>query len=130
MKYENLEKAILGATPIRHVRMLYEGAIDSLERALEIMKNHSEDTEDLQRKLENLEKAMDIIAALELTLNERDGGDIAKQLHQIYVAIGNDLGDIIIKNRNDVVTVEKAIKVLKELKEAWEEVEREVVKGG
>ncbi|MDW8434189.1 MAG: flagellar protein FliS, partial [Aquificaceae bacterium] len=66
----------------------------------------------------------------ELTLNERDGGDIAKQLHQIYVAIGNDLGDIIIKNRNDVVTVEKAIKVLKELKEAWEEVERHVLKGG
>lgn len=130
MKYENLEKAILSATPIRHVIMLYEGAIGSLERALEIMKNHSEETEDLKRKLENLEKAVDIIAALELTLNERDGGDIAKQLHQIYVAIGNDLGDIIIKNRNDVATVEKAIKVLKELKEAWEEVERDMLKGG
>ncbi len=128
-KYENLELAVLTATPIRHVIMLYEGLIEALQTALEVMKSGSEEIEDLKRKYENLEKATDILTALELTLNEKEGGEIAKRLHEIYVSIGNDITRISIKG-DEPQTIEKAIRVLSELKEAWEDVEKQLYKGG
>jgi flagellar secretion chaperone FliS len=115
-----LENMVANANPVRLVIMLYEKAINCLENALEIR-----DTEnfDMQRsKYEEMGRALEIISVLDAILDMEKGGEIAKNLREIYRSLMDELTYQMLKE--DKERLEKVIKILKNLKSAWEEVER------
>ena len=115
-----LENMVANANPVRLVIMLYEKVINCLENALELR-----DTEDfdMQRsKYEEMGRALEIISVLDATLDMERGGEIAKNLREIYMSLMDELTYQMLKE--DKERLEKVIKILKNLKSAWEEVER------
>jgi flagellar protein FliS len=115
-----LENMVANANPVRLVIMLYEKAINCLENALELR-----DTEnfDMQKsKYEEMGRALEIISVLDAILNMEKGGEIAKNLREIYRSLMDELTYQMLKE--DKERLEKVIKILKNLKSAWEEVER------
>ncbi len=117
-----LENMVATANPVRLIILLYERAILALETALDIMQKEEQAPEDLKVKLEELLRATDILTVLDSTLDMERGGEIAKNLHEIYQALMNDL--VRISYKDEPQTLEKMIKVLRELKSAWEDLER------
>ncbi|MDW8434188.1 MAG: flagellar export chaperone FliS [Aquificaceae bacterium] len=121
-----LENMVLSANPVRQVIMLYERAIVSLEDAIYAMESElSEEVESLKKKYESMSKVSEILIVLDTTLNMEQGGDIAKNLHEIYQALLSDLNRIIVEG-DEPQTLRKMVKILSDLKETWEEVEKRI----
>jgi flagellar protein FliS len=115
-----LENMVANANPVRLIIMLYEKAINCLENALEIG-----DTEDFDRqrsKYDDMGRALEIISVLDATLDMEKGGEIAKNLREIYWSLMDELTYQMLKE--DRERLERVIKILKNLKSAWEEVEK------
>jgi flagellar protein FliS len=93
--------------------MCYEKAIQKLGEA----KTHFE-AKDFEQKARALQKALDIIHELQVTLNFEKGGQIARNLDALYLYVVRRLteGDV----KKDTGAYEEAIHILSELKEAWE----------
>lgn len=117
-----LENMVMNANPVRLVIMLYDKAISSLETALELMDSPSEDFDLKERKYQAIGKALEIINVLDATLNMEKGGEIAKNLREIYTALMDELTSQMFKE--DPAKLERIINILKGLRESWEEVER------
>ncbi len=106
------------ATPTRLVVMLYDGAIRFLSAALpEMQARHL----DAQSRL--IGRAQAIIAHLQSTLDFGAGGDVATGLNTCYVALYDALTDANIHDRPE--RVQQSIDALRELREAWIEVDRQ-----
>lgn len=120
-----LENMVLTANPVMQVILLYEKAIACLEEAREIMEKASQDYESIKAKYEALGRATEILTVLKATLNMEQGGEIAKNLSEIYQALLNDLVRITVEG-DEPETIKKMVKLLKDLKESWEEVERKI----
>lgn len=120
-----LENMVSTANPVRLVILLYDKAISCLEESVEIMEKGSQDHEEIKAKYQALGKAIEILTVLKLTLNKEQGGEIAKNLEDIYEALLNDLTRITIEG-DDPATIRKMVKILKDLREGWEEVERRI----
>lgn len=120
-----LENMVLTANPVRQVILLYEKAISCLDEAMEQMERGSTEPEDMKRKYEALGRATEILTVLDATLNMEQGGDIARSLHEVYQALINDLIRITVEG-DEPQTLRKMIKILTELKESWEEVEKKL----
>jgi len=117
-----LENMVMNANPVRLVIMLYDKAISSLETALELMDSPSEDFDLKEKKYQAMGKALEIINVLDATLNMEKGGEIAKNLREIYTALMDELTSQMFKE--DPAKLERIINILKGLRESWEEVER------
>jgi len=115
-----LENMVANANPVRLVIMLYEKAINCLENALEL--RDTEDFDMQKSKYEEMGRALEIISVLDAILDMEKGGEIAKNLREIYRSLMDELTYQMLKE--DKERLEKAIKILKNLKSAWEEVER------
>jgi len=115
-----LENMVANANPVRLVIMLYEKAINCLENALEI--GDTEDFDMQKSKYEEMGRALEIISVLDATLDMERGGEIAKNLREIYRSLTDELTYQMLKE--DKERLEKVIKILRNLKSAWEEVER------
>ncbi len=115
-----LENMVANANPVRLVIMLYEKAINCLENALEI--RDTEDFDMQKSKYEEMGRALEIISVLDAILDMERGGEIAKNLREIYRSLMDELTYQMLKE--DKERLEKVIKILKNLKSAWEEVER------
>jgi flagellar protein FliS len=115
-----LENMVANANPVRLVIMLYEKAINCLENALEI--GDTKDFDMQKSKYEEMGRALEIISVLDAVLDMEKGGEIAKNLREIYRSLTDELTYQMLKE--DKERLEKVIKILKNLKSAWEEVER------
>jgi len=115
-----LENMVANANPVRLIIMLYEKAINCLENALEM--GDTEDFDMQKSKYEDMGRALEIISVLDATLDMEKGGEIAKNLREIYRSLMDELTYQMLKE--DKERLEKVIKILKNLKSAWEEVER------
>ncbi len=111
------QTAIETATPTRLVVMLYDGAIRFLSSALPEMHARRYDT---QTRL--IGRAQAIIAHLRDTLDYVKGGTVAHDLDACYVALYDALTDANIHDKPE--KVQQAIAALRELREAWIEVDR------
>lgn len=120
-----LENMVLTANPIKQVILLYEKAILCLEEAMELMEVSSEDPEQVKRKYEALGRATEILVVLNSTLNMERGGEIAKNLREIYEALISDIVRITAKG-DEPETLKKMVKILSNLKESWEEAEKNI----
>ncbi|WP_448583519.1 flagellar export chaperone FliS [Thermocrinis sp.] len=115
-----LENMVANANPVRLVIMLYEKAIACLENVLEI--GDTEDFDTQRSKYEEMGRALEIISLLNATLDMEKGGEIAKNLREIYNALMDELTYQMLKE--DKERLERVVKILKDLKSSWEEVER------
>ena len=106
---------ILTGDPKRLVILCYDGAIDSLNLA-----KAKYLSKDYMAKGNAVQKAMDIIDYLREILDFDKGGEIAVQLDNIY----NFMVRHILKSdrERNVDGFQQVIKMLEELKSAWEEV--------
>jgi flagellar protein FliS len=96
------------------ILMLYDGAIRFLNIAIDNMDYRKYDIVN-----NNIIKAQDIITELMLSLNMDQGGEIAKNLFNIYAYMKKRLLEGNIKK--DAAILQEVIKHLTTLRSAWEE---------
>ncbi|KUJ97369.1 MULTISPECIES: flagellar export chaperone FliS [Thermodesulfobacterium] len=120
MVYNYLENQVKNADPLDLVIMLYSKAISCLKISKNVIESGLNNPEDIKKKAENLGKATDIIAYLQGSLNLEKGGDIAKNLNEIYQTLLDEL--IVANTQNDAKKITDSIEVLEKLKKAWEEI--------
>jgi flagellar protein FliS len=115
-----LETGVLAASPNKLTIMLYEGAISACRSALVHMQR-----KEIQNKSDMIGKAIMIIeSGLRLSLNKKEGGEIANSLDALYMYMSNRL--TIANIRNQPEAIQEVIKLLTELKSAWEAIEQQV----
>lgn len=112
-----LEKEILQGTPIDHIILLYGKAINSLRLVKKIIEDCENSPEAIKNKANALAKATDILIYLQAILDFEKGGDIAKNLNEIYEILINEL--ISCSFKPDLKKIEDAIEILENLKKTW-----------
>ncbi|HPK44168.1 MAG TPA: flagellar export chaperone FliS [Spirochaetota bacterium] len=95
--------------------MLYDGAIKFCNIAIENMQPKTYDIANI-----NIIKAQDIINELILALNMNDGGDIARNLFNLYIYFKKQLLEANIQKNSDIL--KNVVKLLKELRDAWDKI--------
>ncbi len=94
------------------VVMLYDGAIRFLKQAIRDI-----EAKDYAGKGHNINKAIDIIYELNMTLDMEQGGDIADNLRSLYNFMSRHLGKA---NFNcDLNLIQEVIDILEELNSSW-----------
>ena len=111
-KYQ--ETQVKTADQGRLILMMYDGAIIFLQQAREMMKE-----KDYIGKAEKISKTQDILFELITALN-MEAGQIAKNLKSLYMYMIKRLFDA--NTKKDSVAIEESIKILSELRIAWEKI--------
>ena len=119
------ETQVLTATQGKLILMLYDGAVKNINQACEYLKEK-------HRKYDQISsiilKAQDIVAELMVSLDFENGGEIAKNLFDIYMFMNRQLleGNI----RKDEKILGSVRKMLLELRSAWAQIaEKKNVEG-
>ena len=103
------------ATPLDLVIMLYDGAIDYLNKT-----SYNMDKGDFSRKAEFMSKAINIISELAASLNMEDGKEVARNLQELYIYMLNTITSANIDN--NVEKINHVVGLLKNLRSAWQEI--------
>ena len=112
-----VETSVAGARPIDLVVMLYEGAVEGINKALVNMQSGN-----VAAKGEAITRVIRIIdEGLKASLDTR-GGDLTKQLHDLYDYMNNRL--LVGSLKNDTAPLEEVRALLQDLKGAWDEIAR------
>jgi flagellar protein FliS len=112
-----IETGVVSASPNKLIIMLYDGAISASRNAIMYMQNS-----DIQHKGEMLSKAILIIeSGLRLSLDKKAGGEIAQSLDALYAYMSQRL--TLANIRNNPQMIEEVIRLLSDLKSAWEAIE-------
>lgn len=98
---------------LKLVRMMYAGAIDSLERAKVKL-----DAKERPAFVKEVNKAQNIIAELNLALDFEAGGEISKRLDHLYEWMQRRLTPACLEGSKE--PIDETIRVLKTLKEGWD----------
>ncbi len=114
--------------PVELVIMLYDGAIDFLDKAAAAMNmqeiNPVRDVSLNGVKIKYIDKSMAIIEELLNSLNLEAGGEIALNLQQLYLYMTREL--VLANVENDINKIKHVINLLKELREAWVQIKNQV----
>lgn len=115
-----LEREVLEGSPLQHILLLYTKAINSLRIARNLIKEEIKTPEEVKIKAENLTRAVDILAYLQACLDLEKGGEIAKNLKEIYEILIREL--ISANFKNELKPIEDAIEILEKLRSAFAEI--------
>ncbi len=99
----------------RLVVMLYDGAIKFLRQAVEALER-----EDYVEKGRLINRAIDIIEELNVTLDMEVGGEIAQNLRNLYYFMGKRLTEANVKRSAKMI--EEVIDLLEDLNSAWRQI--------
>ncbi len=110
-----LKTDVSTATPVKQIVMLYERAIIALKQAIEDIKKN-----DIKSKVNNIQKATDIILALDSSLDMEKGGEIAQNLRELYQFSYQQI--LLAHAKNDIKLLKDIIEILETLKSGWEEI--------
>jgi flagellar protein FliS len=117
------ETQIKTATQGQLIIMLYDKALQHLDRGLDLLQLNNLEKKD-PGKIEEINKAIlkaqEIITELSVSLDFDQGGDIAKNLFSLYTWFNHELLEANIKQDIGRVTVIRGM--LNELRSAWSEV--------
>jgi len=105
-------------TKVGLIVMLYEGAIRFLGLAA-----HSIDEKKYYEKALYINKTIKIIEELQNSLDFEQGGEIAKNLDRLYAFFVKEISAAGISNNKQAI--EKVINLLTELKQSWEQLEKQ-----
>lgn len=109
---------VLSASPHRLITILLSAAIERILQAKLAM-----DQSNLALKGEKISKAISILTALQGCLSLEEGGDIAKNLEDLYEFMLQQL--IVGHSELDVGRLLSVIELLQEIKTAWESIPEE-----
>lgn len=108
------ETSVQSASREKILLMLYEGAIRFTKKAIEAC-----ETKNIAERGLNIGRAYDIIMELNNTLNHDAGGDIAKNLEQLYMFMTEQLTQANISG--DRRHLDQVLKLLETLYSGWVE---------
>ncbi len=104
----------------RQVVMLYDGAIRFLQQAKEAI-----DEKRIQDRYNLLVKSSDIILALQGCIDFESGGDVARILFDFYSSVDSRI--LSIHRSNSTEMCDQLVKELKMMRDAWDQVDKEMV---
>ena len=119
---EYRKNAVNGASPLQLVVMLYDGALRFMEAGKHAMAHR-----DIPKQNDSLQRAQKIIMELMSCLDMKDGGEIATNLMALYTYVLNELIDANVSDKPD--GIERAIRVMSDLRDSWAQVEGRVRNG-
>lgn len=111
------QNSVETATPTRLVVMLYDGALRFLSQAIPAMQARNYEVQ-----TRSIGKAQAIISHLRATLDFEAGGEVSQTLNNFYVIAYDTLTQANISDK--IEEVEKVAHGLRELRDAWIEVDR------
>jgi flagellar protein FliS len=110
------------ASPTRLIVLLYDGAVRFCGMAIEAI-----EAKDLEGQNQNLIKAQRILGELISSLDKSAGGEVAENLSRLYVHM---LEQLVNANLNDDIEPVKTVqRMLMELRDTWQEVDRMTMQG-
>jgi flagellar protein FliS len=112
-------QAILTASPGQLVLMLYDAALRFLAQARAALEGDQNDWRRFEVINRNLQKAQNIIAELQGTLNHEAGGEVAANLERVYDYYNRRLIEANFKK--DPAPVIEVEGLLRELRDGWAE---------
>lgn len=113
--YQKYKQAsVLTASKEQILLMLYEGAIKFTKIAIQAMEEKK-----IEERGKNILKAYDIIMELHATLDHRVGGELSKQLEDLYLFMMDQYTKANIKS--DVEPLKANLKVLENLYDGWKQ---------
>lgn len=112
------QSSVAEADPHRLIQMLLAGALERLATA----KGHIQRKEFL-KKGQVIGRAIQIIGALQSSLNMDEGGEIAFNLFRLYDYMLRKLAEA--NAENSAEKVEEVINLIKEIKEGWDGIRSE-----
>jgi flagellar protein FliS len=101
------------SNPLRIVLMLYDGAINFLNKAIGFAEQG-----DIKQKNIYANKARDIIQELNNALNTDAGQDLARHLRSLYLFLNRHLMSA--NWNNDMGAMKEVVDILTHLREAWQ----------
>lgn len=113
-------KQIESAPPGKLIVMLYEAALDHLEKARNISETEN-GIDRIEKFHNNMITAQNIITELTAALDMEKGGEIAKNLFRLYDFMSWRLVDANIKK--DLKGIDEVREILTTLKSGWEEIQ-------
>jgi flagellar protein FliS len=112
------QNAVMGASPIQLVIMLYDGALRFIEEGKRAMADKDFDTKNTK-----FQRAQKIVMELISTLDIRNGGEVATNLLSLYTFVLNELVEGNVSDKE--VHIDNAYRTMSELRESWVELERQ-----
>lgn len=101
------------------ILMLYEGAINHLNKALELLPLGYQHYDEINRRIT---KTQDIITELMASLDFTRGGEISKQLFSLYFYFNDQLMKANMSKEAETIKMIK--EMLVDLKKAWEQISK------
>jgi flagellar secretion chaperone FliS len=109
----SVHSGIMDASPHRLMQMLMEGALEKIALAKGNMANRH-----IAGKGENISKAITIIGGLQSSLNHETGGEIAKNLNNLYDYMSQRL--VVANLHNDENILDEVAGLMVEIKMGWD----------
>ena len=105
----------MGADKVELIQMLFDGLIESMLNA----KGHIEQNA-IEEKNKSLARAGRIAIGLQSALDMEKGGDLARNLHELYGYVTRRL--VFVNAYNDLVALQELLSLITEISQAWREV--------
>jgi flagellar protein FliS len=115
--YKAYNRATHTVNKTRQVVMMYDGAIRFLQQAAESMEKN-----DYEGRYNKLMRVSDIIIGLQACLDFEAGGSSARILFDFYSTM--DMRIFALHRSNDVVACKAIVAELKEMRDAWDRIDR------
>ncbi|WMI97616.1 flagellar export chaperone FliS [Pseudomonas chlororaphis subsp. aurantiaca] len=109
----DLELRVSSASPYELVLVLFDGLLDELNRA----RGHIE-AKHYELKGQSLEKCINIINALNSTLEYEDGGELVQSLSRLYDYCLHRLVDVSVSL--SITGLDEVAHILGQMREGWE----------
>ncbi|SJN54857.1 flagellar export chaperone FliS [Vibrio ruber] len=117
-KKVSVDSQLSAASPHKVVQMLMAGAIERLIQGKAAMMQGN-----IPVKGERLGKALDIVISLRSCLSMEDGGDIARNLDQLYEFVITQITQA--NHLNEPELLDDVIDIIREIKSAWDQIPSE-----
>ncbi len=112
---EYKRKQIESSTPVQLVVLLYDGAIEMINRATKVIEEKPDNW--IEKFHNHLVAAQNIITELTVSLNMENGGDLADNLFRLYEYINHQLVNANIEKKVENLVEVKGL--LQTLKDGW-----------
>lgn len=110
-----MENSVLTATPLELVTMLYKCAIDSVEEARRCLA-----CGDISGRVRPINRAFDAVTELSLSLDFKEGGDMARRLADLYAYVSQKI--VIGHAEQSDEALAEASRLLGTMLESWREI--------
>ncbi len=118
-KYKN--QSVQTASREKILLMLYEGAIRFVKLSMQAV-----DNKNIAERGINIGKTLDIVFELNNTLDHKVGGEIAKNLEQLYMYLTDELTKANITGKKE--HLQNVLKILETLYSGWQKAVEELKK--